>query len=95
MYNSLVDVSVIHRLLVAAERLIISHCYVMPKINAKNIAPLFLKTDIQKNAPTMVIECKGIEVKEGKKQWGAPNYRVFAIKLSKIIETKNCELSSN
>lgn len=43
----------------------------------------------------MVIECKGIEVKEGKKQWGAPNYRVFAIKLGKIIETKNCALAGN
>ena len=34
-------------------------------------------------------ECKGVVVDEGKREWGAPNYRVFVIKLGKLINTKN------
>lgn len=48
---------------------------------------IVFKNGYSKDAPTIVIECKGIQVKEGRKQWGAPNYRVFAIKLGEIIET--------
>jgi hypothetical protein len=47
------------------------------------------KNGYQKNAPTIKVECKGIVVDEGKRKWGAPNHRVFVIKLGKIVETKN------
>ena len=56
----------------------------------KEYDTIIFKNGYSKNAPTIVIECKGIDVKEGNKKWGAPNYRVFAIKLGKIIETSNC-----
>lgn len=45
------------------------------------------KNGYAKDARSFTIECKGIEVKEGNRKWGAPNYKVFAIKLGKIIET--------
>lgn len=61
----------------------------------KHYDVIVFKNGYSKNAPTIKIECKGIEVKEGKKQWGAPNYRVFSIKLGKIIETSNCALAGN
>ena len=48
---------------------------------------VIFKNGYSKNAPTLVINCKGIEVREGKSQWGAPNHRVFVIKLGEIIKT--------
>jgi hypothetical protein len=51
---------------------------------------IVFKNGYSKNAPTMLVEWNGIEVKEGNKQWGAPGHRVFAIKLGKIIESLNC-----
>ena len=47
---------------------------------------IFFKNGYAKDAPSMLIECKGIEVAQGKKKWGAPDHRVFVIKLGEIIE---------
>lgn len=58
----------------------------------KEYDTIFFKNEYSKKAPTIVIECKGIEIKKGKKQQGAPNYKVFVIKLGKIIETRNCDV---
>jgi hypothetical protein len=39
-----------------------------------------------KNAPTMTVECKGIEIGEGKPEWGAEiGKKYFVIKLGKIL----------
>lgn len=43
-----------------------------------------------KDAPTMLVECKGISVGIGNPAWGAPEHPVFIIKLGKILEIKNC-----
>jgi hypothetical protein len=40
-----------------------------------------------KDAPSFLIECKGVEVSEGLQEWGAiPDVRYFTIKLGKILE---------
>jgi len=39
-----------------------------------------------KNSPRMTVECKGIEIGIGKKEWGAPDEKVFIIKLGNIHE---------
>jgi hypothetical protein len=39
-----------------------------------------------KNAPKFEIECKSVVVDQGKKKWGAPDYRVFVLKLGEIIQ---------
>lgn len=41
-----------------------------------------------KNRPSMLFEYKGIEVGTGRKEWGAPEERVFIIKLGRILERK-------
>jgi len=41
------------------------------------------------DAPTLLIECHGIERGIGNPAWGAPEYPVFIIKLGKIIEESN------
>lgn len=41
-----------------------------------------------KSRPSMLYECKGIEVGTGRKEWGAPEERVFIIKLGRILERK-------
>ena len=45
-----------------------------------------------KDAPTMTVECLGIEVNSGKTEWGA-NYsqHYYVIKLGKIISTNNIQ----
>lgn len=58
------------------------------KNRCKEFDYVIFKNGYAKNAPVLKVECKGIEVKEGNKKWGAPNYRVFAIKLGKIVEQK-------
>lgn len=50
---------------------------------------IIFKNGYSQNAPAIIIECNGIEVREGKKKWGAPSNRSFVLKLGKIIETKN------
>lgn len=47
-----------------------------------------------KDARQMVVECNGVIVDKGKKCWGAPNYRVFVLKLGSIL-TKNFKETSN
>lgn len=37
-------------------------------------------------SPTFTIECKGIKIGVGKKEWGAPNELVFIINLGEIIK---------
>jgi hypothetical protein len=39
--------------------------------------------------PRILVECKGIIIDEGKQKWGAPNYRVFIIRLGNITERHN------
>lgn len=39
-----------------------------------------------KTARRMEIECNGIIVDQGRKEWGAPDYRVFVLKLGKRIK---------
>lgn len=36
--------------------------------------------------PKFTIECPGVLVDQGKKKWGAPNYRTFVLKLGDIID---------
>jgi hypothetical protein len=43
------------------------------------------KNGYSKHAPTLVVKCKGITIDEGKKKWGAPDYRVFIIHLGEIL----------
>lgn len=52
---------------------------------------IVFKNGYSKAAPEFTIECKGVIVDQGKKQWGAPDYRTFVLKLGKILETKNCK----
>lgn len=40
------------------------------------------------DAPQIIIECEGVSIGEGKKEWGFEN-TCFVISLGKIIETKN------
>jgi len=51
----------------------------------KDFDVVVFKNGYSKNAPTVKIECKGIEIEQGEKKWGAPNHKVFVIKLGKII----------
>ncbi len=55
----------------------------------KHFDTITFKNGYSKNARTMIIEHKGIEMGVGLYIFGAPNYPVFIIKLGKIIETKN------
>lgn len=49
------------------------------------------KNGYSKNAPTIVCEFKGIEIKEGYSAWGAiGNEQYFVIKLGSITERYNC-----
>jgi hypothetical protein len=50
---------------------------------------IIFKNGYSKNAPTIEIECKSVVVDMGKVKWGAPKYRVFVLKLGKIIKTEN------
>lgn len=58
----------------------------------KKFDTVTFKNGYSKNAPTLVVECLGIEVKgQGKREWGwTPAYgRCFVIKLGKIISKTN------
>lgn len=49
-----------------------------------------------KNAPTIICEFKGIEIKTGYKNWGAvENQKYITIKLGEIVERKNLEIKTN
>lgn len=47
------------------------------------------KNGYSKDARTMIVEFKSVEIGVGLYVMGAPNYPVFIIKLGKILETKN------
>lgn len=40
------------------------------------------------NRPSFLIECKGVKVGTGRKEWGAPNVRVFILELGRILERR-------
>lgn len=42
-----------------------------------------------KSRPSFLIECKGINIGIGCKEWGAPEEKVFILKLGRILEKKN------
>jgi hypothetical protein len=45
------------------------------------------KNGYSKNAPKILVECKGIEVRGGEKEWGAePGKKYFVIQLGEIIK---------
>jgi len=44
----------------------------------------------KKNRPQIEVEFNGIEIREGRKEWGAePGKRYFVLKIGEIINTKN------
>ena len=44
-----------------------------------------------KESPKIIIECLGIEIGKGRKEWGSePDTDYFIIKLGKILSTSNC-----
>jgi hypothetical protein len=48
------------------------------------------KNGYAKDAPTMDVECKGIEFGGGKREWGAEMYHnYFVIKLGKVLSISN------
>lgn len=62
-------------------------------VQFKNYDVIAFKNGYSKNAPQMVIECKGIAISYGNPKWGAPDSKVFIIKLGKIISTTGKENS--
>lgn len=42
-----------------------------------------------KSRPSFLIECKGINAGIGRKEWGAPEEKVFILKLGRILEKQN------
>lgn len=46
---------------------------------------VYFKNGYGKNAPDILLECRGITVDQGKRAWGAPNYRTFVIKMGSIL----------
>lgn len=49
------------------------------------------KNGYSKNAPTIICECKSIEIGTGNTRWGAlENEQYFVIKLGSITERYNC-----
>lgn len=67
-------------------------------INESSFLPQFKKYDIIRftngyspNSPSFDIECKGITIGLGKKEWGAPvPEQTFIISLGNILSRKNC-----
>ena len=49
---------------------------------------IMFRNGYNKNSPAVMIECKGIKVGQGKKKWGAPDHKVFIIKLGGIVSTQ-------
>lgn len=55
----------------------------------KQFDTITFRNGYSKDAPAMIVQCKGISVKEqGNKNWGFEG-RCFVIELGKIISTKN------
>lgn len=56
----------------------------------KKFDTITFKNGYSANAPTMIVEFKGIDVKGGKPDWGAePGQQYFVIQLGEIISTSN------
>ena len=52
----------------------------------KSFDTITFRNGYQKNAPELLVECKGIEIREGNPKWGAlPGEIYFVIKLGKIL----------
>ena len=47
---------------------------------------VFFRNGYSKDSPSFLIECKEIIVGQGRKVWGAPEHKVFIIKLGKILQ---------
>ncbi len=47
------------------------------------------KNGYGKNAPTILLESKGIKIGIGKREWGANGDECYVISLGKILSTKN------
>lgn len=50
---------------------------------------IVFKNGYRSYSPIMMVECKGVIVDQGKKCWGAPNYRTFVIKLGNVVAICN------
>lgn len=61
----------------------------------KDIDIIVFKNGYSKNAPMIEVVCKGVVVGVGKRKWGAPDYRIFVLKLGEIIRTENIKGSAN
>lgn len=58
-------------------------------VGFKHFDVVEFKNGYSKNAPSVTVECLGIEISTGKEEWGAKNnVDYFVIKLGKIIEKK-------
>lgn len=56
----------------------------------KNFDTITFKNGYAADAPEMVVEFKGIEIKEGNPEWGAePGTKYFVISMGEILSTKN------
>ena len=54
--------------------------------DCKDFSSIIFKNGYAKDAPTMTVECLGIEIGSGKSKWGAdPWDEYFVIKLGEII----------
>jgi len=59
-------------------------------VNDRKFDKVLFKNGYSKDAPTMIVECKGIETTTGKTEWGAEEgEHYFVIKLGKIISKSN------
>lgn len=64
--------------------------YYKSRIEGKDIGRVEFKLGYQKNAPKMVVECLGIEKREGNPDWGAvEGEKYYVIKLGEIITGNN------
>tara|TARA_R110002124_G_scaffold283449_2_gene459515 strand:- start:32857 stop:33261 length:405 start_codon:yes stop_codon:yes gene_type:complete len=55
-------------------------------VNDRKFDKVLFKNGYSKDAPTMIVECKGIETTTGKTEWGAEEgEHYFVIRLGKIL----------
>lgn len=58
----------------------------------KTFDTITFKNGYSANAPEIVVECKGIEIKEGNPEWGAePGVKYFVLSVGEILSTKNID----
>lgn len=57
----------------------------------KEFDQVIFKNGYSKNAPTAIFECKGIEKRTGRKEWGANEcQKYYCIALGKLLTYSNC-----